>query len=307
MAKNYLQDLKRERILMLPNMAPETFRLKYDPPFKHKMEFFTLKHKETVRQHQKIAELKGVKVMKKMVNSTFGLSKQGKKVAIRRAEAVTQAKLERPSSSYYFRESVGQPIPFNPKDKFGPALFDKGCLTCGKDNIVTKYHGERHVCINCRQQIKSYDGDEVKIYLDQHGDIVCKAIKILQGEDEKVKKVFYDVQPDQLKVFEYRCFATYSGRDELIVLLHHDQTMRRKREVRNPSRGSMNSSPIAITPAIPSSVTTSTLHSPTNTDLIKSSHRIDSSLATKSVSNFSLALPLPLKSKFAFPGKAKDT
>jgi hypothetical protein len=293
MAQEFLDDLKRQRCLMLPNLAPETFRKKYDPSFKIRVEIFTLKHKETVRQHQKISELKGVKAMKKMVNSTFGLSKGGKKIQARRTEALANAKLDRPSSTtFLLRESVGKPIPFNPKDKFGPALFDRGCLTCGKDNLFTKYHGDRHVCINCRNQIKTYDGDEVKIYLDQYGDIICKGVKFVEDDNAMKVKHFFDVPLDQIKVFEYRCFATYSGRDELIVLLHHDQTMRRQKDVK--SRQSMTSSPIGSTPITTPFTQTPAVMSPLISPSASSQKIIKFDLATHSMTS----IHVPLKSKF---------
>jgi hypothetical protein len=79
-----------------------------------------------------------------------------------------------------FLEKIGDQIDFNAKDKHGPALFDKGCITCGRENLKTKFHGDRHVCTNCRRMIKSYDNDQIYLYLDEYGDIVCKGMKIVR-------------------------------------------------------------------------------------------------------------------------------
>ena len=106
------------------------------------------------------------------------------------------------------------------------ALFDRGCITCGKENIETKYHGMRHVCTICRNYLKTYDNDKAYVYLSEDEQIVCKGMKINKLPDGTIQKDVYDVLRDELKIFEYRCYATLSGPDELVILLHDRQNLR---------------------------------------------------------------------------------
>ena len=120
---------------------------------------------------------------------------------------------------------IGKPIPFNANDHPTIALYDAGCVTCGKENIETKYHGMRHICPNCRNYIKTYENDKAYIYLSETGEIVCKGVKVDRNTEGTVRKEFYDNPSDELKIFEYRCFVTLSGPSELVILLHGKQNI----------------------------------------------------------------------------------
>jgi hypothetical protein len=89
--KDYLYELRRERGIMLSNLAPKETKNKYDPPFKSKMEFFTLEHQEMVKQHEYLHETRSHKTFKKIMG-TAGFKKAGQKVATTRKEEMTKEK-----------------------------------------------------------------------------------------------------------------------------------------------------------------------------------------------------------------------
>ena len=123
--------------------------------------------------------------------------------------------------------SLANPIKFVPYSIKQSALFDKGCVTCGKDNIEVKYYGERHICLRCRNFLKTKNNDRAHVYLTDEGDVavVGKYKKEMPG-----KSNFYFVEPDQLWFKEYRCYATLAKEDELIVLLHDEQLVKKNSE-----------------------------------------------------------------------------
>lgn len=128
--------------------------------------------------------------------------------------------------------SNANPIKFVPYSIKQSALFDKGCITCGKDNIEVKYFGERHICLRCRNFLKTQNDDRAFVYLNDNGDVevVGKSRKEASGQ-----LVYYHVEPDQIYFKEYRCYATLAQEDELIVLLHDDQSIKKtlSKSVRN--------------------------------------------------------------------------
>ena len=123
--------------------------------------------------------------------------------------------------------SLANPIKFIPYSIKQSALFDKGCITCGKDNIEVIYFGERHICLRCRNFLKTKNNDRAYVYLNDDGDVevVGKVRKEISGENP-----YYSVEPDQLWFKEYRCYATLAQEKELIVLLHDDQSIKKNVE-----------------------------------------------------------------------------
>jgi len=55
-----------------------------------------------------------------------------------------------------------------------PALYPKGCLTCGGRNFIVVYHGERHICKRCQQSLQSNDDTNqfIDVFLSKSGLIV---------------------------------------------------------------------------------------------------------------------------------------
>lgn len=44
------------------------------------------------------------------------------------------------------------------------SLFDLGCLTCGNFNFLVKKYGDKHICLDCRKNLMSYNNDKVIIF-----------------------------------------------------------------------------------------------------------------------------------------------
>ena len=103
-------------------------------------------------------------------------------------------------------------------------MYDKGCLTCGKDNIEVRYYKERHICLRCRNYLKTYYNDKAVIFLNDKEEIEILGEKI--GENGTIN--YYPVEFDQIWFNEYRCYATLADVDELIILLHDDQSVKKK-------------------------------------------------------------------------------
>jgi hypothetical protein len=91
-------------------------------------------------------------------------------------------------------------------------------VTCGKDNIQVKYFGERHVCLRCRCFLKTINNDKAFVFLDEDGNI--KAFGEKEGR-------YYEINSDKIWFNDHRCYATLAGEDELIILLHDDQSLKK--------------------------------------------------------------------------------
>jgi len=132
-----------------------------------------------------------------------------------------------PTTSLESRKSrelfLSNPIKFVPYSINRSALFDKGCVTCGKDNIDVKYYGERHICLRCRNFLKTANNDTVHVYLNENGDAEAVGERII----ENGAKSYYCVETNKLWFKDYRCYATLAQENELIVLLHDDQSLKK--------------------------------------------------------------------------------
>jgi hypothetical protein len=93
-------------------------------------------------------------------------------------------------------------------------IFKEGCPTCGQDHISVQYYGYRHICLRCREYIKTTDGHPVKIMLDKEENIIA-----LTYDDRKQVK-YVDFQ--KLVIFDKECYASFAGPGELIVLLYDE-------------------------------------------------------------------------------------
>ena len=93
-------------------------------------------------------------------------------------------------------------------------VYREGCPTCGQDHIIVQYFGHRHICLRCREYIKTPDGYPVKIMLDKEENIIA-----LTYDDRKQVK-YVDFQ--KLVIFDKDCFASFAGPGELIVLLYDE-------------------------------------------------------------------------------------
>lgn len=98
-----------------------------------------------------------------------------------------------------------------------PGLFPKGCLTCGADHIQVQYYGDRYCCDQCMKYLQTADGLSVKlrVALDK-AHITAEA-----SQDGMIQKVKVDL--DDLRLFGYKCYATFAGENGDLVVLLYDQ------------------------------------------------------------------------------------
>lgn len=107
-----------------------------------------------------------------------------------------------------------------------PALYESGCLTCGQKNVEVIYHGERHVCFKCRKYLQTPDGKPIMLIStpDQRIMAFFKKIKSSTDETNSNRRFSYvEVDPNDMRIFDKHCFATYAGEEELIVLLKDEK------------------------------------------------------------------------------------
>ena len=135
-----------------------------------------------------------------------------------------------PKSVYFRYHSKPKFTPYNPI----PALYEKGCLTCGQKNVEVKYHGERHVCYKCKKYLQTPDGKPAILISTPDQKIMAfyKRLRVKyhesskQGDGENTRRFSYvEVDPSNLRIFDRECFATYAGDCELIVLIKDDKKL----------------------------------------------------------------------------------
>jgi len=227
---HHLQELARERLPMLYNLMPEGVGEKYAGSY-----ILRIDNSKTItpsRYNSKLPSPRSptAKTLRKVM-TTIKFTKKPEKLNTSKTQVVASKRFgasdeDDRAALLLATGRIGKPITFNVADYPTIALYDKGCITCGKENIETKYHGMRHICPNCRNYIKTYDNDKAYIYLSEDGEIVCKGTKISKKSDGTIiSKKVYDVPQNELKIFEYRCFATLSGPAELVILLHDKQNI----------------------------------------------------------------------------------
>eukprot|EP00347_Sterkiella_histriomuscorum_P012027 403370170 len=124
-----------------------------------------------------------------------------------------------PKQVYFKYTKKPKFIPNNPV----PAIYDSGCLTCGQKNVEVEFHGERHVCYKCKKYLQTPDGKPVMLISTPDSRILAFFKKIKTAEElEKDKQRRYsyiEVDPNDMRIFDKVCFATFAGEGELIVLL----------------------------------------------------------------------------------------
>lgn len=153
----------------------------------------------------------------------FKMAKATNKVKIlKKVKMIVNRNDEEDEDFSPLKQKFARPSTFVPGSLVQTGLFEKGCLTCGRENIIVKYHGERHICIPCRRFIKDENNRPVTLFVAENGSI--RAIAWKPGPPGGPDKIYYDVPSDRIKVFEYRCYSTFSGPNEMIVLLHDIQS-----------------------------------------------------------------------------------
>lgn len=98
-----------------------------------------------------------------------------------------------------------------------PALFTQGCLTCGNKNYTVEYHGERHVCHKCKVYLQTPEGKPIELISTPDHRIFAFVKQLKEGGDRKIQYV--EVSYNDMRIFDKKCYATYAGEGELVVLL----------------------------------------------------------------------------------------
>ena len=96
-----------------------------------------------------------------------------------------------------------------------PAIFDKGCLTCGHENVKVENYGERHCCNTCLNSLKTPAGDLVTLKATENGRF------IIGTAWQWSKPTSQKVNIDDLRIRGgHKCHATFAGeKGDVIVLL----------------------------------------------------------------------------------------
>ena len=79
---------------------------------------------------------------------------------------------------------------YKPDYDIVPALYPKGCLTCGGRNLQVMYHGDRHVCLRCQKSLQTNEpkGKFVDVFLSMTGQIV---VLQKQSQMDEVSKILF--------------------------------------------------------------------------------------------------------------------
>lgn len=90
-------------------------------------------------------------------------------------------------------------------------LYPENCPTCGNKHVAVQYFGHRHICASCKVYLKSRDGRLVRVAVDEKGLIIA------ESTDER--KQDPQIDPSDLRIFDRKCYASFAGEDELVVLM----------------------------------------------------------------------------------------
>ncbi|CAD8172419.1 unnamed protein product [Paramecium octaurelia] len=226
MIRKKLENLRRERTKKMQNLLPAIVADRMAPSFFYYMF-------EPYVDFKKIAQSDAVQVQLSTPENAIAKGRRCAVQAARKSKALqmmgNQLKLsvDEQIESFAVPEEKGNPIKFEPYSLQRAALYDKGCITCGGPNISVTYHGERHICLKCRDHITTLDGDPVLIFQDDDGEVCVVGISD--------KKKLYFVQLDELKINGYRCYVTFSNENEIICLLHDSLNDKQKKDLVPPS------------------------------------------------------------------------
>ena len=100
----------------------------------------------------------------------------------------------------------------------GLSLFS--CPICFSiENISVDYYGKNHVCVKCRKLIRDDHGNQIRIFLNETGEIVCLGIKVKDRSEENNKKIYYYTDYTKLHINGKSAFATFAKPDEMVLIL----------------------------------------------------------------------------------------
>lgn len=96
-----------------------------------------------------------------------------------------------------------------------PALFKKGCLTCGNEHAMVENYGDRHCCKTCQLMLQIPTGELVLLKSEENG-------RKIKGTAMRNGKPLLNVRVniDDLRIRGNKVFATFAGEHgEVIVLV----------------------------------------------------------------------------------------
>lgn len=98
--------------------------------------------------------------------------------------------------------------------------YQRSCPTCFSiDNIEVEFYAKKHVCVKCRKLIRDEHGNQIRIFVNEVGDIVCLGIKKTKKEGGEHKKVYYYTDYTRLHINGHSAFATFARPDEMVIIL----------------------------------------------------------------------------------------
>lgn len=84
------------------------------------------------------------------------------------------------------------------------------------------------MCLKCREFLRTQNNEKAYVFLSDDGEICAVGEK----KPEKGDRIYYYIEADLLWFKDFRCYATLAQEDELIVLIHDNQTIKKTREKR---------------------------------------------------------------------------
>jgi hypothetical protein len=75
------------------------------------------------------------------------------------------------------------------------------------------------VCVKCRKLIRDDFGNQIRIFVNEMGEIVCLGIKKPRKEEGSQKKMYYYTDYTNLHINGRSAFATFAKPDEMVVIL----------------------------------------------------------------------------------------
>ena len=84
-----------------------------------------------------------------------------------------------------------------------------------------EYHGKNHICVKCRKFIRDEHGNQVKIFTDNKGEIVCLGLIANKLDDNFEKKKYYYTDYTKLEINGQSVFATFAAPDEMVLIVRN--------------------------------------------------------------------------------------
>jgi hypothetical protein len=67
--------------------------------------------------------------------------------------------------------------------------------------------------------MRDENGNQIRIFLNETGEIICLGLKVLEKNGEQVNKIYYYTDYTKLEINGRSAFATFAKPDEMVVIL----------------------------------------------------------------------------------------